>query len=183
MGLYYKAEYKSHSVSVAGVTVSTFSTITTALAFFAARILRQQSLTTSVGGDVPAPAKLRAEDYYPIIVRAITILPSNEREARQKLYDRARAVLTSRLNGQDHSRIKRERRALELAIRRVEANMVEREWHRFRDPPGYQRAAVTTVPSSPPRPTMSVLTKVLLAILAGSAIALAIAQLIHHIET
>jgi hypothetical protein len=79
MGLDYQAEDGSRSVSVVGVTVSTFGTI-------AARILRQQR-RTSPPKDDPATAKLRADSYYSIIARAITQLPSNECETRQKLYD------------------------------------------------------------------------------------------------
>jgi hypothetical protein len=94
--------------------VSAFGTITTAF----------QRLT-SPSKDDPATAKLRADSYYSIIARAITQLPNNECEARQTLYDRARAALTSRLHGQDPSRVTRERHALELAIRRVEENAEE----------------------------------------------------------
>ena len=118
MGLDYQAEDGSRSVSVVGVTVSTFGTI-------AARILRQQR-RTSPPKDDPATAKLRADSYYSIIARAITQLPSNECETRQKLYDRARAALTRRLIG-DPSRVTHERHALELAIRRVEENAKVRE--------------------------------------------------------
>jgi hypothetical protein len=107
--------------------VSTFGTITTGFAFFAARILRQQRVTTFASDDDPAPAKLRSEIYYPIIDRAIKQLPNNECEARRKLYDRARVALTNKLHGQNPSQIERERRALELAIRRVEVLATARE--------------------------------------------------------
>jgi len=107
--------------------VSTFGTITTGFAFFAARILRRQGATTFPPNDDPVPAKLRADIYYPVIARAIKQLPDNECKARQTLYDRARVALTSKLNGKHPSEIRRERRALELAIRRVEALASVRE--------------------------------------------------------
>ena len=106
--------------------MSTFGTMITGVAFFAARILRQQRLTSPPKDD-PATAKLRADIYVPIIARAITLLPNNECEARQTLYDRARAALTGKLHGQDPSRVTHERYALELAIRRVEENAKVRE--------------------------------------------------------
>jgi hypothetical protein len=88
--------------------------------------LRRHRLAVSVPKDDPT-AKLKADIFYPIIARAITQLPSNEREARQNLYDRASAMLTSKLRGQDPSLIAHELRALELAIRRVEAHANVRE--------------------------------------------------------
>jgi hypothetical protein len=77
--------------------------------------------------DDPAAAKIRAEIYYPIIDRAIKQLPNNECEARRTLYDRARVMLTNKLHAQNPSQIRRERRALELAIRRVEVLAAARE--------------------------------------------------------
>jgi hypothetical protein len=84
-------------------------------------VVRQQGVTTSPPNDDPVPAKLRADIYYPVIARAIKQLPDNECEARRTLYDRARVALTNKLHGQDPSQISQERRALELAICRVEA--------------------------------------------------------------
>jgi hypothetical protein len=116
--------------------VSTFGAITTGLAFVAARIFRQQRLTTPSKDD-PAHANLRADIYYPIIARAITQLPSNECEARQRLYERARAALANKLHGQDSSCLTHERQALELAIRRVEevAKVQEIIRQKLGDPP------------------------------------------------
>ena len=104
----------------------------------------------------------RANSFYRIIAPAIKQLPSNEREARQNFYDRARAMVTSKLHGQDPSLIAHEQRALEKAIRRVEANVAESD---------------ETVPSSPPRPKLALLPKLLLAILSGAVVAAAVAQL------
>jgi hypothetical protein len=107
-------------------------------------------------------AKLKADKFYPIIARAITQLPSNEGRARQKIYDRARGLLTSKLHGQAASLIAHEQHALEMAISRVEVR---------------ERAADTTAPSSPPKPKIPLLTKVLLGILLGTLVAAAVAQL------
>jgi hypothetical protein len=54
--------------------------------------------------DDPA-TNFRADSFYRIIAPAIKQLPSNEREARQKFYDRARAMVTSKLHGRDPSLI------------------------------------------------------------------------------
>jgi hypothetical protein len=108
-------------------TVSKFGTITTWFASFALKILRQQRVITSPSNDDPAFEKLRADFYYPIIDRAIKQLPSNECEARRTLYDRARVALTNKLDGEHTSQIRREQRALELAIRRAEAFAATRE--------------------------------------------------------
>jgi hypothetical protein len=58
-------------------------------------------------------------DYYPLIARAVSRLGNNTAEARHELYERARTVLADRLksSGADQSS---ERRALEMAIQRVE---------------------------------------------------------------
>ena len=96
------------------------------LAVRAAQRLRRHRLVASIAKDDPS-AKLRADIYYPIIARALEQLPRNECEARQKLYDRARAMLTSKLHGQDNSLVAHERRALEMAIRRAEVQANLRE--------------------------------------------------------
>jgi hypothetical protein len=57
-------------------------------------------------------------DYYPVIFRAVSQLPSNTRKTRRVLYDRARTALAAQPISE--SQIKRELRALELAIRSVE---------------------------------------------------------------
>ena len=62
-----------------------------------------------------------SNDYYSIIARAVSKLPTNTVEARQELYDHARAALARQLK-QDRSRIRRERRRLEKAIRQVETS-------------------------------------------------------------
>jgi hypothetical protein len=63
-------------------------------------------------------------DYYALIARAVSRLPSNSSEARQTLYERALTALVGRLRENDppisESEIERERLALEAAIRKVE---------------------------------------------------------------
>jgi hypothetical protein len=58
-------------------------------------------------------------DYHSIIAQAVSKLPTNTFEARQELYDHARATLARQLE-QDPARIRPERQALEKAIRQVE---------------------------------------------------------------
>jgi hypothetical protein len=58
-------------------------------------------------------------DYHSIIAQAVSKLTTNTVEARQELYDHARATLARQLE-QDPARIKPERRALDKAIRQVE---------------------------------------------------------------
>lgn len=84
---------------------------------FNAMQLRRRSHPSPVPD--PVTAKLRADTYYPIIAHGIA-QSSNNYEARQILYDHVRAVLASKLRGHDPSWITYERRALEMAISRVE---------------------------------------------------------------
>src|SRR5437016_7179822 len=63
-------------------------------------------------------------DYYSLIARAVEALSDNTVDARQNLYERARAALTSSLSRHDPpmsaADIERERSALEAGIQRVE---------------------------------------------------------------
>ena len=140
------------------------------------QILRQHRLAASDAKDDPA-AKLRADIFYPIIARAITQSPSSE--ARQTFYDRAREVLTNKLYGQDPALIAHEQRALEIAIRRVEALANGREIvsqnYRLANPPSYWRPVDAKAPSSPPA-KMPLLAKLLFAILLGGMVAAAMTQ-------
>ncbi len=100
----------------------TFGAVIAGLAFYAVRILRRPRPTVSASGAADAlGAESRADDYYPVIARAISQLPSDTREARQTLYDRARMALAAQLkDGQHTSKSEAKRLALEIAIRRVE---------------------------------------------------------------
>ncbi len=91
---------------------------------FNAMQLRQRSHPALVTD--PVTAKLRAEFYYPIIAHGIA-QSSNNHKARQILYDHVRGVLASKLHGHDPSWIAYERRALEMAISRVESRASVRE--------------------------------------------------------
>ncbi len=121
-------------------------------------------LAASVPKDYQA-AKLRADVFYSIIARAIAQLPDNDRKARQTFYDRAREVLTSKLDGKPPSLIAYERHALEMAIDRVESLARARE-----------RAADATTSASLSRPKIARLSKLLLAILLGTIVAAAVGQ-------
>ena len=63
-------------------------------------------------------------DYLPLIARAVAGLERNTKEQRRALYKRARTALVMQLRGVvpalDESEIRRERSALEDAIRKVE---------------------------------------------------------------
>lgn len=63
-------------------------------------------------------------DYYPVLARAISGLPSNDRQARRALYARARTIVTEQLRDGGRSaavEVLREQAALEAAIGRIEA--------------------------------------------------------------
>ena len=69
-------------------------------------------------------------DYLPLITRPVAGLEKNTAETRRALYERARTALVSQLRGGNQpyteSEITRERVALEEAIRKVEAEQLER---------------------------------------------------------
>src|SRR5262245_31951939 len=62
-------------------------------------------------------------DYYPILARAVSRLPTNNAEARQELYERARTILLVQLGRQEIAELGAvgERVILETAILKVEA--------------------------------------------------------------
>jgi hypothetical protein len=70
------------------------------------------------------PNRPSKADHYAMIVRAVSSLDRNTREARQALYDRARSALTAELQAHDRppadAEIARERKSLEDAIQDVE---------------------------------------------------------------
>jgi hypothetical protein len=59
-------------------------------------------------------------DFYSLIARGVLSLSHNTAEARQKLYERARSVLTDQLLGASELDRARQRLALEMVIKRVE---------------------------------------------------------------
>src|SRR5262245_37533324 len=62
-------------------------------------------------------------DYYPILARAVSRLPTNNAEARQELYERARTILLTQLGRKKIAELGAvgERVILETAILKVEA--------------------------------------------------------------
>lgn len=63
-------------------------------------------------------------DYYPVLARAISALPSNDPQARRDLFARARTIVNDQLrNGGQSAAVKvlQEQAALEAAIARIEA--------------------------------------------------------------
>ena len=98
---------------------------------FNAMQLRQPSRRAPVPD--PVTAKLRADAYYLIIAHALA-QSSNKHETRQIFYDRARAALASKLHGHDPSWVTYERRALEMAISRVESRAIVLEIMRKKQP-------------------------------------------------
>jgi hypothetical protein len=67
------------------------------------------------------------DDYYSIIVRAVSRLPSKTDEARHGIYERARTVLQEKLRTLDRpiseAELAKAQFALEEAIRRVEQDV------------------------------------------------------------
>jgi hypothetical protein len=74
-------------------------------------------------------------DYYPVIARAVSSLAADKLDARQALYDRARSALTAEL--QDYvpaltdAEIRGEQLALDIAIRKVESDFLQRAAHKI----------------------------------------------------
>ena len=95
-------------------------------------------------------------DYHPLISRAVAGLDKNTSEARRVLYDRARNALVAQLRAiqppLDEDEITRERLELEEAVRKVEAEEVQKA----AAAPGSARPATQGAPAgaapSAPRP-------------------------------
>jgi hypothetical protein len=82
-------------------------------------------------------------DYYPVLARAVSILPNNNARARRDLYERARAILIERLSNDPDglaAKTAQELAALDTAIRRVEAET----------PPASTQPATRSAPTPPP---------------------------------
>src|SRR5262249_31748213 len=71
--------------------------------------------------------RLPMADYYPVIARAVSRLPSKTDEARHSIYERARIVLQENLRTHDPpvslAELATEQFALEAAISRVETEL------------------------------------------------------------
>ena len=110
-------------------------------------------------GSVPARGDGRSMSYYQLITRAVDELDSNTAEARRALYERARHALLAQLRSNKPvlvlADITRERRALEEAIGKVEADaarmQTERQELRSAAPPGRTPDGGAQVLSPPPR--------------------------------
>jgi len=97
-------------------------------------------------------------DYYPLISRAVAGLENNTGDARRVVYDRARNALVAQLRAiqppLEEGDITRERLELEEAVRKVEAEEVEKAASvapaQARPQPG-GTAAPSISPSPPPR--------------------------------
>ena len=74
-------------------------------------------------------------DYYPVIARAVSSLSVNRLDARQALYDRARWALTAELRDYvpalTDAEIRREQLAIDIAIRKVESDILQRAAHKI----------------------------------------------------
>jgi hypothetical protein len=93
-------------------------------------------------------------DYYPLIARAVDGLGASTGEARRALYERARAALVGQLRSIEpplsEADITRERLALEVAIRKVEAETVRKSrTERLAVPPPRPGPATPRSPAPP----------------------------------
>lgn len=72
-----------------------------------------------------------ADDYYPILARAVSRLAINDAQRRREVYERAQTIVIGELRRQDPRKsapeIMRELAALETAIRRVEAESLSNQ--------------------------------------------------------
>ena len=102
----------------------TFGAVIAGLAFYAVWILRHRP-TISVPESAETPGeKSRADVYYPIIAKAVSQLPINDRDARQTAYGTAQMALAAQFTGpSSNSELEREQVALETAIRRFEKSV------------------------------------------------------------
>jgi hypothetical protein len=66
----------------------------------------------------------RMADYYPLISRAVAALDDKSKAARSAVYDRARAALANQFQNDPRFAFENERRALEDAINKVEADAI-----------------------------------------------------------
>ena len=114
----------------------------------------------SGNGIVPARGDGHSMTYHQLITRAVDELDSNTEEARRALYERARTALLAQLRSNKHvlvlADITRQRRALEEAIGKVEADAarklrVETQELRSAAPPGRTPNGGAQVSSAPPR--------------------------------
>ena len=108
----------------------------------------------------PARGDGHSMTYHQLITRAVDELDSNTEEARRALYERARTALLAQLRSNKHvlvlADITRQRRALEEAIGKVEADAarklrVETQELRSAAPPGRAPNGGAQVSSAPPR--------------------------------
>ncbi|WP_304610561.1 hypothetical protein [Oryzibacter oryziterrae] len=92
-------------------------------------------------------------DYYPVLKRAISSLPSGAGDARRAVYEKARAALVRQLNSYNPplspAEISDQRMALEECIRRVEAENAEAAFGLAPEP---VPAPVAQAPLPPPEP-------------------------------
>jgi hypothetical protein len=86
-------------------------------------------------------------DYYPVLARAVSRLPDNNGQARQEIYERARAIVLEELRKQDPKKIASEQAQLEAAIFRLES---ESSIHQT--PPPRAPAARAPAARAPMRP-------------------------------
>jgi hypothetical protein len=90
-------------------------------------------------------------DYYPVLKRAISSLPSSSGDARRIVYDKARAALLKQLQSYDPplspSDVTEQRMALEECIRRIESEVAGAAYGLPAEPP-------SPPPAPPPPPAV-----------------------------
>ena len=87
-------------------------------------LARQNGFSLSIDTSMTTPEQARIDAYHVVLTRAVSQLTANTYEARQALYERARAAQASQLTRQSEWEIASERFALETAIRRIEQEVI-----------------------------------------------------------
>lgn len=95
-------------------------------------------------------------DYYPVLKRAISSLPSSSGEARRAVYEKARAALLKQLQSYDPplspAEVTDQRLALEECIRRVESETAGAAFGLTAEPAPQEAPPSAPPPPEPPRP-------------------------------
>ncbi|HSI42007.1 MAG TPA: hypothetical protein VLA00_15805, partial [Xanthobacteraceae bacterium] len=95
-------------------------------------------------------------DYFPLLARAVSALPDKSGESRRLVYERARKALLAQLRSANpplsDDEINRESRALDEAVRRLEAELGADAPPDAAPPPSAPPSPAAPSPAAPPLP-------------------------------